>query len=330
MKAMLLPAFGDSFIAGEIPTPTPGAGQVRIKVEASSVNPIDTKIRIGAVPAVSPALPGVLHGDVAGTIDAIGDGVTGFAIGDRVYGIAGGFKGTHGALAEYMVVNPAMIAHMPTSLDFAEAAAMPLVACTAWIALFNKAGLQAGDRLLVQGGTGGVGHIAVQLAALAGADVTATVSSDQKAEWALRMGANHAIRYDKWDDVKAEAQARGDLGFDLVFDTPGGIGLDRSIEACARNGTVVGIAGRNEHNLGLVHSMELTLKFAFLIGYFVDPSKRQQDIGDMLAKMAAFVDAGKLTPVIGESYPMSEVNEAHARLERGGFMGKIVLTQDLA
>ena len=330
MKAMLLNAFGDAFTLGDMPEATPGPGQVRIKVEASSVNPIDTKIRIGAVPAVSPELPGVLHGDVAGTIDAVGEGVSGFAVGDRVYGIAGGFKGTNGALAETMVVNPELIAHMPKNLDFAEAAALPLVACTAWIALFEKAGLQAGDRLMVQGGTGGVGHIAVQLAALAGADVTATVSSDEKAEWALRMGANHAIRYDQWDAVKAEAQARGDLGFDLVFDTPGGIGLDRSIEACARRGTVVGIAGRNEHNLGLVHSMELTLKFAFLIGYFIDPTRRQQDIGDMLAKIASFVDAGKLTPVIAESFPMTQVNEAHARLERGGFIGKIVLTQDLA
>lgn len=330
MKAMLLPAFGQSFELGELATPTPGPGEVRIQVKASSVNPIDTKIRIGAVPAVSPELPGILHGDVAGVIDAVGEGVQQFSVGDEVFGIAGGFKGFNGATAEHMVVNPAMIALKPSNISFEEAAAMPLVACTAWMGLFNKLELQAGQRLLVQGGTGGVGHMAVQLAAAAGAEVTATVSSDEKGAWAKRLGATDFVRYDQWEQVAADASARGDKGFEKVFDTPGGIGLDRSIQACARYGTVCGIAGRNEHNLGQLHAMELTLKFVFLISYFVDPDRRKQDIGDMLSKMAKMTEAEKLTPVVAETFPMTQVNEAHARLESGGFMGKIVLTNDLA
>lgn len=330
MKAMQLNAFGEAFSLAEIDMPTPGPGQVLIQVAATSVNPIDTKIRAGAVPAVSPELPGVLHGDVAGTVVALGPGVSEFAIGDRVYGVAGGFKGHDGALAEFMRANVGCIAPMPSNLDFAEAAALPLVACTAWISLFDKGQLQAGQRVLVQGATGGVGHVAVQLAAAAGADVTATVSSDEKAEWARRMGAHHVVRYDQWDEEKARRLADGqDSRWELVFDTPGGVGLDRSIEACARYGTIVAIAGRSEHNLGLLHTQELTLKFTFLIGYFIDPNRNQGELGQMLRKMNRWIENGSLTPVIAESYPMSQINEAHARLEAGGFMGKIVVTNDL-
>lgn len=322
MKAMLLSEFGAPFAAGEIATPEAGAGQIRIKVEASSVNPIDTKIRVGAVPAVSPDFPAVLHGDVAGVVDQVGDGVAGIAVGDRVYGVAGGFKGHAGALAEYMVVNPAHVAHMPSNLDFAEAAALPLVACTAWMSLFDKGDLQAGQRVLIQGGTGGVGHVAVQLAAIAGAEVTASVSSEEKAVWAKKLGAHNTVEYANWTPAEHAI-------FDLVFDTPGGASLDASMAACARYGTVVGIAGRSEHNLGLLHTKELTLRFAFLISYFVDPNRRAQDLGDILRKVARYVETGQLQPVVGESFPMSQVNEAHARLEAGGVLGKVVLTQDL-
>lgn len=323
MKAMLLPEFGAPFQPGEIETPKAGPGQVLIQVKASSVNPIDTKIRAGAVPPVSPELPGVLHGDVAGVVAEVGAGVEGFAVGDKVYGIAGGFKNHDGALAQYMRANVGTIAHMPNNLDFAEAAALPLVACTAWIALFNKGGLKAGQRVLIQGGTGGVGHVAVQLAAAAGAEVSASVSSDEKAEMVKRLGADHTLRYDQWEQEKAQHDR-----WELVFDTPGGKALDCSIEACAPDGTIVGIAGRSEHNLGLLHSQELTLKFAFLISYFTRPDKDQAELGSMLGKMTRLVEQGKLTPMIAESFPMSEVNQAHARLEAGGFMGKIVLTAD--
>lgn len=330
MKAMQLAAFGDAFTLTEIDTPTPGPGQVLIKVEASSVNPIDTKIRAGAVPAVSPELPGVLHGDVAGTVAALGEGVSEFAVGDRVYGVAGGFKGHDGALAQYMRANVGCLAPMPKNLDFAEAAALPLVACTAWISLFDKGQLQAGQRVLIQGATGGVGHVAVQLAAAAGAEVTGTASSVEKAQWARRMGAHQVIRHDQWDEEKAKAQSEGrDLKWDLVFDTPGGDSLNKSMEACARYGTIVGIAGRSDHNLGLLHVQELTLKFTFLISYFVDPNRNQGELGQMLRKMTRLIEAERLTPIVAESFPMSQVNEAHARLESGGFMGKIVLTCDL-
>lgn len=321
MQAMLLPAFGQAFTPGEIDTPTPGPGQLLIRVRASSVNPIDTKIRAGAVPPVSPELPGVLHGDVAGTVEAVGEGVTDFAIGDSVYGIAGGFKGHDGALAEFMRVNASAMAPMPKNLDFGEAAALPLVACTAWMALFDKGGLTTGQKALIQGGTGGVGHVAVQLAALAGAEVTATASSDDKAAMATRLGAHHVIRHDQADSELTPI-------YDLVFDTPGGVSLDRSFEAARPGGTVVGIAGRSEHNLGLLHTKELTLKFAFLISYFIRPDRDQAELGRILRQITRFVEAEQLTPVIAESYPMSQVNEAHARLEQGGFMGKIILTAD--
>lgn len=324
MKAMLLHEFGGSFELADIEKPAVGPGQVLIEVHASSVNPIDTKIRAGAVPAVSPELPGVLHGDVAGVVAELGEGVSEFAVGDRVYGVCGGFKGHDGALAQFMRADASALALMPKNLDFAEAAALPLAACTAWISLFDKGGLQAGQQVLVQGGTGGVGHIAVQLAAAAGAEVTATVSSDEKAEYARRLGANHTLRYDRWEDEQPAAAKR----WDLVLDTPGGNSLNRSMEACRPMGTIVGIAGRSDHNLGLLHTQELTLKFTFLIAYFVRPDKNRAELGQMLSKMTRMVEQGTLTPMVAESFPMSQVNQAHARLEAGGFMGKIVLTAD--
>ena len=320
MKAMLLNAFGESFQSAEIDTPTPGPGQVLIKVEASSVNPIDTKIRAGLVAPVSPELPGVLHGDVAGTVAALGEGVTDFQVGDRVYGVAGGFKGHDGATAEYMRANAAALAPIPERLSFAEAAALPLVGCTAWVSLFEKGELQAGQRVLIQGGTGGVGHVAIQLARAAGAHVTATVSNEERAALAKRLGAHETLNYN--DDIPAN-------NWELVFDTPGGNSLNRSFEACARRGTVVGIAGRSDHNLGLLHTKELSLKFCFLIGFFIDPSRDQADLGRMLRKMNQLIETDQLSPMVAQSFPFSQVNEAHAALEAGGFTGKIVLTSDL-
>lgn len=214
------------------------------------------------------------------------------------------------------------MAPMPKNLDFGEAAALPLVACTAWMALFDKAGLQAGQEVLIQGGTGGVGHVAVQLAAIAGAQVTATASSEDKAAMAARLGAHTVIRHDQQPDISPI--------YDVVFDTPGGASLDRSFEACRPGGCVVGIAGRSEHNLGLLHTKELTLKFAFLISYFIRADRDQADLGQILRRITRYVESGQLTPVIAESFPMSQVNDAHARLEAGGFMGKVILTADFA
>lgn len=176
MRVMELRAFGDpeGFMAAERPVPRPEAGQVLVRVAATSVNPIDTKIRAGAVPAIAPALPAILHVDVAGTVAAAGLGVTRFREGDVVYGFAGGVKDRQGALAEYVVVPEGDLAPAPRNLPLAEVAALPVVAATAWEALFMRTVLAPGMRVLIHGGTGGVGHIALQLARRAGCRVATT------------------------------------------------------------------------------------------------------------------------------------------------------------
>lgn len=141
MKSQVIQSFGEPsvFQLKEIPKPELKPGHVLIQVKATSVNPIDTKVRAGAVPAVAPELPAVLHGDVAGVVSEVGEGVTEFEIGDEVFGCAGGFKGTSGgALAEFMLADADLLAHKPKNLTMEEAAALPLVSITAWEALFNR------------------------------------------------------------------------------------------------------------------------------------------------------------------------------------------------
>src|ERR1700761_7174957 len=183
MRALLLDTYQNGrFRAADIESPPPTNGQLRIRVHASGVNPIDYKIRQGRAPFAMPDLPAILGTDVAGVVTEVGEGVTGFAVGDEVYGMAGGVRGLPGSLAEFMTADASMFASKPRNLSMREAAALPLVALTAWEGLVDRAHLRAevqtGKKLkvLVQGGAGGVGHIVVQLAKALGADVYATAS----------------------------------------------------------------------------------------------------------------------------------------------------------
>ena len=168
---------------------------ILIQVKATSLNPLDTKIRSGVFAKFPPEFPAVLHGDVAGIITEVGEGVTDFKVGDEVYGFAGGVKGTSGALAEYMAADARLLANKPKNLSFAEAAALPVVAITAWEALVKRANIGAGDEILIHGGAGGVGHVAIQLAKWLGAKVYTTVSSPEKAQIAEEFGADVVINY---------------------------------------------------------------------------------------------------------------------------------------
>ena len=182
MEAMVIRQFGEPgvFEKADVARPQIYPGQVLIKVAATSVNPVDCKIRQGKLAAIAPDFPAVLHGDVAGTIEEVGENVDGFNVGDEVYACAGGVKGLGGALAEYILADARLVALKPKHLDFNKAAALPLVAITAWTALIDKAQVQAGQRVLIHGATGGVGHIGMQLAKARGAEVYATCSSDSK------------------------------------------------------------------------------------------------------------------------------------------------------
>ena len=171
MKAIVIERFGQPtvFQTVDLPVPEVFPHHVLIRVAATSINAVDVKIREGVVPDIAPNFPAILHGDVAGIIEVIGDNVEGFKVGDEVYACAGGVKGMGGALAEYMVADTRLVAHKPKSLNMLEAAALPLVSITAWEGLIDRAQVQPGQKVLVYGSTGGVGHIGIQLAKWAGA-----------------------------------------------------------------------------------------------------------------------------------------------------------------
>ncbi|KOY80273.1 zinc-dependent alcohol dehydrogenase family protein [Lysinibacillus macroides] len=331
MKSQIIRAFGKPsvFQLENIPKPVLKPGHVLVEVKASSVNPIDTKVRAGVVPAVAPEFPAVLHGDVAGIVCAVGEGVTKFTIGDEVYGCAGGFQGTSsGALAEFMLADADLLAYKPKNLTMEEAAALPLVSITAWEALFNRTRLRPGQNILIHGATGGVGHVAIQLAKWIGANVYTTASSEKKLEIARRLGADVAINY-REESVQDYVQKYTDgKGFDVVFDTVGGENLDRSFEAAAVHGTVAAIAARSTHDLSPVHAKGLSLHVTFMLLKILNPNLHK-DYGEILQRITHVVEEGKLRPLVDATiFTFDEVSEAHQYLESGKALGKVVLKNE--
>ncbi len=327
MKAQVIKKFGDPSVFELIDTakPTIKAGHVLIKVCATSVNQIDCKIRKGLVPEIAPEFPAILHGDVAGVIEAIASDVKNFNVGDEVYGCAGGLKGSDGTLAEYMLADARLLAKKPQSLSMLETAALPLVSITAWEALFQKAKLTKNKKVLIHGGVGGVGHIAVQLARWKGAKIFTTVMDPEDFQLARSLGADEVINA-KEEAVEQYVQrlTRG-RGFDLVFDTVGGPNLDRSLVAAATNGTVVTTAARSTHDLTPLHNKALGLHAVFMLLPILKNVGRQQH-GKILAKIAEIVDQGKLKPLIdSHQFSLETVPDAHALLESGKARGKVVI-----
>lgn len=328
MQAIVINEFGgyDVFETAELPDPTPSAGEVRIRVAASSVNPLELKIRSGLVPA-APAFPAILNADVSGIIDQVGEGVTKFKVGDAVIGCAGGIKSRQGALADFMVTDARLIEHAPKSLGLEEAASLPLVFMTAWSALIERLQISSGDHLLIHGGAGGVGHVAIQLAKAKGAEVSTTVSSEEKAQVVRDLGADHVIHYqsEKVEDY-TERLTQGQ-GFTHIFDTVGGASLDASLQAASPFGQIATINARSSHDLSLMHSKSLTLHAVFralplLTGQGIEGEPAR------LAALVQMVDEGKVLPLIAEQrFTFEQIGQAHAYLESGKALGKILLTR---
>src|SRR5215813_2753136 len=187
MKALLVDQPNGPFRLVDVPRPAPRPGEVLVRIHASGVNPLDTKIRAGVAAHARHPLPAILGMDLAGVVEDLGDGVTAFERGEQVYGMTGGVAGVPGSLAELAAVDARLLARKPRNISMREAAGLPLVAITAWEGLVDHARVSSGQRVLVQGGTGGVGHVAVQLARAFGADVHATVSAN-KLDDVARMG----------------------------------------------------------------------------------------------------------------------------------------------
>lgn len=330
MRAIVIQRHGasDVFEEMERPDPQPRAGHVVIAVEATSVNPVDTKIREGSEGTAGLTFPAILHFDVAGTIHSVGEGVTRFKVGDRVYGCAGGVVGIPGALADYMEADADLLAPMPSNLTFAQAAAVPLVGITAWEAMVDRAGISPRDDVAIQGGTGGVGHMAVQIARAMGARVTAAVSTPEKAAIARDLGAENVILYRDEAPEDAVERLTGGRGFDVVFDTVGGSSLQVSLKLARIKGQVVSIIGYDTYDLTDMHFKALRLDLVFMPIQLIHNVERAAH-GEILRKLGELIERGAVTPLIDTCHEFTPagVGAAHRRLESGEALGKIVIAR---
>lgn len=326
MKAMILNEYGPeaSFVRADVARPTGKSGHVTVRVKATSVNAIDTMIRdMGSDLPLSPDLPAVLGMDFAGVVEEVGGGVSGFAVGDEVYGCAGGLADLRGALAEYMLADARLIALKPRSLTMREAAALPLVGITAWEGL-RRAGVGAGQKVLVHGGAGGVGHVAVQLARHLGAEVFSTGAGDGKLKAIQELGAK-PIDYKAEEIEDYVAAHTGGAGFDAVFDTVGGANMTNSFAAAALNAHVVTTVALSEIDLTAAHFKGLSLHIVFMLLPMLHDVRREAH-GEILSELARLVDAGAVKPLLDEQlFTLPEVGGAHARLKSGLAIGKVVV-----
>ncbi|MGW6309714.1 zinc-binding dehydrogenase [Streptomyces niveus] len=304
MRVVELVRFGDAdtaFATRELPRPTPGPGQLLVRVEATSVNPLDLQTRRGDY-RDEVALPAVIGNDVSGVVVGTGPGADDFRPGDEVWYLAPVFTG-QGTYAEFHVVDQAVVARKPAGLSHVEAAGLALVGMTAWEGLVERAGLRVGERVLVHGGAGGVGSVAVQLASALGAEVVTTARARDH-EFVTGLGADHAIDFSA-GDYAPQVRALG--GVDVVLDTVGGDTLARSPEILADRGRVVSIVDiADPQNLLAAWGVNATYHFVF-----VSPGRAKLDA------LGRLVDQSKLRPVIGAVLPLADVAQAHTLLEGG-------------
>jgi NADPH:quinone reductase-like Zn-dependent oxidoreductase len=305
-----------------LPRPEPQTGQVLVRIHASGVNPLDLKIRAGKADHARHPLPAVLGMDLAGTVEALGAGVTRFRVGDEVWGMTGGVGGLQGSLAEFAAVDADLLAPKPARLSMREAAAMPLVFITAWEGLVDRAGLKAGQTLLVQGGAGGVGRMAIQIARAQGARVYATDRAERADDLAA-LGATPIDRDMALDDQVA--LHAGGQGFDVVYDTVGGPVLDASFRAVRRFGHVVSALGWGVHSLAPLSFRAGTYSGVFTLLPLLTGEGRAHH-GDILREAAQLADAGLLRPKLDDRrYTLETVADAHAAILDRTARGKIVV-----
>ena len=326
MKAMILKAYGDkaAFEAADVEKPSIKPGHVLVRIAASSVNTVDTMIRrMGKDLPLSPDTPAVLGMDFAGTVEAVADDVTSVAPGDEVYGCAGGLADLPGTLADYIAADSRLLAQKPKNLSMREAAALPLVGITAYEGL-QRAGIKADQTVLVHGGSGGVGHVALQLAKHFGAEVYATGGGDQQLALIERLGAK-GINYKTEPVEDYVSRHTGGAGFDIVFDSVGGANMINSFNAAALNGQIASTVSLCELDLSVAHFKGLSLHVVFMLIPMLHKFQREQH-SQILQELTRIVEGGGLTPVLDENhYSLEDADEAHARLESKLGLGKVVI-----
>lgn len=305
MKAVRIHQFGGPEVLrmDELPRPQAGPGEVLVEVMAASVNPVDYKIRRGGYPAVkADQLPYTLGRDVSGRVDRLGPGVTDFQPGDEIFAM---LPQDRGGYVEWAAIPAELCAEKPRSLDLVQAASVPLAALTAWQGLFDHGRLVAGQRVLIHGASGGVGHFAVQFAKARGAEVFATASG-QEQDFLKRLGADRAI------DYKGERFEDAARDIDLVFDLIGGETQDRSWSVLKPGGALICTVQAPDPDKAKAAGVRAE-------HYMAQPS------GAQLREIADLIDAGKVSVEIEQVFPLTEAADAERHLERDHVAGKIVL-----
>jgi NADPH2:quinone reductase len=323
MKAYIVETANGPFRQVELPTPVPASGQVLVKICASGINPLDTKIRAGEAGHAKQPLPAVLGMDMAGIVETVGPGVTAFRPGDEVFGLVGGVGGIQGTLAEFVAVDAALLGPKPKGLTMQQAAVLPLVTITAWEGLVDRAAVRQGQTVLIHAGAGGVGYAAIQIALAYGAKVFTTVSDDKRS-LVEELGAIAISRQMSLEEYVAK-HTNGE-GFDIVYDTLGGAVLDASFLAVKRyTGHVVSCLGWGTHSLAPLSFRAATYSGVFTLFPLLSGVGRANH-GHILREASKLADRDQLRPLLAEQqFGPEEIAAAYDQVAKGS-KGKVVIS----
>ncbi|SFN07407.1 NADPH2:quinone reductase [Chryseobacterium oleae] len=324
MKALITEEFGKPFIMKDIDLPKPKEHQVLIKIKAAGLNPLDLKIKNGQAAHAQVKLPAVLGIDMSGIVVETGKNVNDFKVGDEVFGMVGGIGNHQGTLAEYITADADHISLKPKNISFQEAAAIPLIFITAWEALVDQINIQPDQTVLIHGGAGGVGHIAVQIAVAKGAKVYTTVQSGSSEQ--IRKYGAEPIDYTVLSVDQYVLQYTNGPGFDAVVDTVGGNVLDDSFRAVKQyTGHVVSILGWGTHSLAPLSFRNAKYSGVFTL-YPLLSGELKRHHGDILKEAALLLETGKVKIKLHpQSYSLEQADTAYSLLESGKASGKIVI-----
>jgi NADPH:quinone reductase len=324
MRAMVLEQHGtpDVLQPAELPIPVPGRHDLLVEVHATSVNPVDTKVRAGG--GAARPLPIVLGYDASGVVRACGSDVQGWREGDLVFGYPNLFG--PGANAEYTLLDARAAAPKPASVDHATAAVLPLVGLTAWEALHDRARIQPAQTVLIHAGAGGVGHVAVQLARLVGCRVITTAGRPESIAFCRDvLGADEVIDYTQADFVGRVHELSGGRGVDVVLDTVGGDSFRRSIDCVAPGGQLVTIlASTPGDRAPLLLYRSITVHYEFM-GMRVASNRNPERQGAILSAVGNLVDRGLVRAHVSARYPLEQLSSAHRQIETGHTVGKVAV-----
>lgn len=299
--------------------------EVKVKLKAAGINPLDTKLRSGAYPIVT--FPAILGCDGAGIVEACGTDVTRVKEGDEVYFFHGGMASLQGNYAEHIVLDEHFVTLKAKSQSFIEAAAAPLVLLTAWEALFERAHLAKGQTLFINAGAGGVGHVAIQLAKYIGANVCTTVSNKEKADFVKNLGADLVINYKEEDVEHAVMEWTDGKGVDVALDNIGGEEIQKLFPLLTFYGEMVTLLlPANDIDWSVARFRNIRFSFEVMLSPLLfDLKEAQQHQTEILEQCAGLIDEGKLKLHVSEVLPLEKAAKAHELIEQGHTIGKVVL-----